>query len=99
MSIGGIFQIILYFAVLLALVRPLGSYMARVYQGEPGGLRRFLGPVERLIYRLGGVDLEEGDNKLSARIVDASGAVQGRASSVTVSPTRVSDTVLMPAMR
>jgi K+-transporting ATPase ATPase A chain len=59
MSAAGIFQIILYFVLLLALVRPLGSYMAWVYQGKPGGLHRFLGPVERLIYRVGGVDLEE----------------------------------------
>jgi K+-transporting ATPase ATPase A chain len=59
MSASGIFQIILYFALLLALVRLLGSYMARVYQGEPGGLRRFLGPLEKRIYRLGGVNLEE----------------------------------------
>ena len=59
MSASGIFQIILYFVILLALVRPLGSYMAWVYQGKPGGLHRFLGPVERLIYRVGGVDREE----------------------------------------
>jgi K+-transporting ATPase ATPase A chain len=48
-------QIGLYLVLLLALVKPLGWYMARVYQGEPIGLDRVLGPVERLIYRLGGV--------------------------------------------
>jgi K+-transporting ATPase ATPase A chain len=54
-TIYGYLQIGLYLAVLLALVKPLGGYMAQVYQGEPTGLDRVLGPVERLLYRLGGV--------------------------------------------
>jgi potassium-transporting ATPase potassium-binding subunit len=41
--------------VLLALAKPLGAYMARVYDGLPIGLDRVLGPLERLIYRLCGV--------------------------------------------
>ncbi len=45
-------QIVFYFAVLLALAKPLGSYMARIYEGKPFGL-------ERLIYRLTGVRPEE----------------------------------------
>jgi K+-transporting ATPase ATPase A chain len=48
-------QIGLYLAVLLALVKPLGWYMARVYEGESVGLNRWLAPFERLIYRLCGV--------------------------------------------
>ncbi|MGB8984176.1 MAG: potassium-transporting ATPase subunit KdpA [Anaerolineales bacterium] len=48
-------QLIFYIVVLLALAKPLGSYMARVYQGEHTFLNRVLGPVERLIYRLSGV--------------------------------------------
>jgi K+-transporting ATPase ATPase A chain len=52
-------QILLYLAVLLALVKPLGWYMARVYEGRPIGLERLLGPVQRLIYRLAGVRPEE----------------------------------------
>lgn len=50
----GLVQIVLYLAILLALVKPLGWYMARIYEGEPILLDRLLGPVERLIYRLGG---------------------------------------------
>jgi K+-transporting ATPase ATPase A chain len=42
--------------VLLAAVKPLGWYMARVYQGQPCGLDRALGWVERLFYRAAGVD-------------------------------------------
>ena len=55
MTMNGIFQIILYIAVLVVLVKPLGSYMARVYQGGPCVLDRILGPVERLIYRICGI--------------------------------------------
>ncbi|HEV3146735.1 MAG TPA: potassium-transporting ATPase subunit KdpA, partial [Gemmataceae bacterium] len=49
-------QIAMYFGVLLALVRPLGWYMARVFQNQPCGLDGALGWLERLIYRLGGID-------------------------------------------
>ncbi len=49
-------QILLYLAVLLACVRPLGGYMARVYMGERVRLERVLGPVERLFYRSAGID-------------------------------------------
>jgi len=59
MTANGLFQIGLYFVVLLALAKPLGAYMARVYEGKPFGLDRVLGPVERLIYRFSGVRPEE----------------------------------------
>jgi K+-transporting ATPase ATPase A chain len=52
MTLNGLLQIGLYFAVLIALVRPLGAYMARVYAGKPIMLNRVLGPVERAFYRL-----------------------------------------------
>lgn len=56
MSALGIVQLMLYLAVLLLLVKPLGAYMARVYEGRPCGLDRVWGPLERLIYRVSGVD-------------------------------------------
>jgi hypothetical protein len=56
MDTFGLLQILLYLVVLLALVKPLGWYMARVYEGKPIGLDRVLEPVERLIYRLCDVD-------------------------------------------
>jgi K+-transporting ATPase ATPase A chain len=49
-------QVIVYLAVLALLVKPLGDYMARVYQGEHVFLDRVLSPVERVIYRVSGVD-------------------------------------------
>jgi K+-transporting ATPase ATPase A chain len=54
MTANGYLQIALYLVVLLALAKPLGWYMARVYEGQPVGLNRVLGPVERLLYRLFG---------------------------------------------
>ena len=55
MMINGLAQIGLYFVVLLALVKPLGWYMARVYECKPCGLDRLLEPVERVLYRLCGI--------------------------------------------
>jgi len=55
MTLNGFVQIGLYFVVLLALVKPLGWYMARVYEGQGCGLDRVVGPLERLVYRLSGV--------------------------------------------
>ena len=52
-------QIAIYFIVLILLIKPLGSYMARVYEGEATLLSRPLRPVERLIYRLLGVDPDD----------------------------------------
>jgi K+-transporting ATPase ATPase A chain len=53
-------QILLYVAVLLALAKPLGAYMARVYEGKSlFGLEKVLGPIERLVYRLCGVRADE----------------------------------------
>jgi K+-transporting ATPase ATPase A chain len=52
-------QLLVYLGVILALAKPLGIYMARVYEGRPLGLRRVLGPIERLLYRVGGVRADD----------------------------------------
>jgi len=49
-------QILLYVAVLIALTKPMGAYMARVFQGERTWLHRPLRPVETAIYHLCGID-------------------------------------------
>ncbi len=59
MTSNSFFQVGLYLFTLLALVKPLGWYMARVYEGEPVGLNRILLPLEALVYRLAGVDLKQ----------------------------------------
>lgn len=56
MVFDGIFQILIYFIVLGLLVKPLGLYMTRVYSGAPTFLDWLLRPVERLFYRLAGID-------------------------------------------
>jgi K+-transporting ATPase ATPase A chain len=56
MTFNGWIQIALYFAVLTALVVPLGRFMANVFQGERTFLTPVLRPVEVLFYRLSGVD-------------------------------------------
>ena len=49
-------QLLVYLGVLVALVKPLGTYMARVYEAKPCGLDRWLGWCERGIYRVAGID-------------------------------------------
>jgi K+-transporting ATPase ATPase A chain len=56
MTLNGWLQLILYFVVLLVLAKPLGAFMARVYDGQSTWLDRIIGPIERLIYRLSGVN-------------------------------------------
>jgi K+-transporting ATPase ATPase A chain len=59
MNSQGWLQILLFFAVVLLLAKPLGSYMARVYEGKRiFGLSRVLGPTERFMYRVAGVDAD-----------------------------------------
>ena len=56
MTASGLFQIALYFLVLLALTKPLGLYMNRVFQGERTFMHRLLRPFEVAIYKLCGID-------------------------------------------
>jgi K+-transporting ATPase ATPase A chain len=55
MTTNAISQVLVFFVVLLGLAKPLGWYMARVYEGKPVGLDCLLYPVERALYRLCGV--------------------------------------------
>src|SRR6476619_6454242 len=55
MSANSYIQHAFYLVVLIALAKPLGAYMAAVYEGNAAVLR-FAAPFERLIYRLCGVD-------------------------------------------
>jgi K+-transporting ATPase ATPase A chain len=56
MNAQGWLQLALYVAVLLLLAKPLGAYMAAVYEGRALRAQRIGGPLERLIYRGAGVD-------------------------------------------
>ncbi len=53
------FQLIFYLVVLLALAKPLGTFMANVYEGQHTFLHPLLAPGERLSYRLAGISADQ----------------------------------------
>ncbi|QEE37864.1 MULTISPECIES: potassium-transporting ATPase subunit KdpA [unclassified Methylobacterium] len=59
MTLNGWMQIALYCAVVLALVKPLGLYMTRVFNGERTLLSPIVAPVERALYRVAGIDARQ----------------------------------------
>ena len=59
MTALAVVQLLIYLGVILALAKPLGIYMARVYEGRPMLLGRALGPVERFLYRIAGVKADD----------------------------------------
>lgn len=52
MTENGVIQIVLYLLILLLVIKPLGWYIARVYEEKPSGLDKIISPVERLTYRI-----------------------------------------------
>jgi potassium-transporting ATPase potassium-binding subunit len=58
MTINGWLQILFFFLVILAITKPLGIFMVRVFKRERTSLDPILRPIERLIYRLTGVNEE-----------------------------------------
>ncbi|MGD0959972.1 MAG: potassium-transporting ATPase subunit KdpA [Methylomonas sp.] len=55
MTNQGLLQISVYVVVLLLLAKPLGAYMAKIYQAQPAGLNQWCGGLENFFYRLCGV--------------------------------------------
>src|SRR6185312_2160951 len=62
MTINGWIQIALYCVILIAITKPFGGYLARVFNGERTLLSPVLRPVERALYRLSGIDPNEGQH-------------------------------------
>ena len=56
MTSTGLLQIFLFFLVILALTKPVGLFMARLFEGERTFLHPVVRPLERLVYKLSGVD-------------------------------------------
>ena len=56
MTANGWFQVAVFVLVLFAITKPIGAFMARVFNGEKTFLDPVLRPIERLIYRVTGVD-------------------------------------------
>src|SRR4030095_4986649 len=74
MTIVGIAQILFFFALVVAVTKPAGVFMYRVFQGERTFLHPILHPVERAIYWLGGVkeDVEQSWVRYSASVISFS---------------------------
>jgi K+-transporting ATPase ATPase A chain len=70
----GIGQILFFFAILLAVTKPLGIFMYKIFEGQRTFLHPILRPVERLIYRLSGVreDEEQSWVRYSASMISLS---------------------------
>lgn len=56
MTFNGCLQILVYFLLILALTKPLGVFMARVYKGDRTFLHPLIRPIESFIYRVTRVD-------------------------------------------
>ena len=85
MTAIGWLQILVFFAAIVAVTKPLGVYMFRVFEGDRQPLPRVFGRLERLCYRLCGVDPRAGAD-LEAVHVRAAGLQRRSACS---SPTRI----------
>lgn len=59
MNTSTILEFALYITILLILVKPLGLYMANVFQGNPCGLDKWFGKIEYQIYRIAGIEVDE----------------------------------------
>jgi K+-transporting ATPase ATPase A chain len=59
MTLLGIAQIVIFFALVVILTKPIGTFMYRVFEGERTFLHPIVRPLERLIYWLGGVKENE----------------------------------------
>ncbi|MGA8029776.1 MAG: potassium-transporting ATPase subunit KdpA [Bryobacteraceae bacterium] len=55
MTTNGILQIAIYFLIILALAKPMGSFMAKLFEGKKTFLHSVFRPVEVVVYRLVGV--------------------------------------------
>src|ERR1700681_3331051 len=65
MTVIGWIQIILYCAIVVALVKPLGGYMTRVFNGERTLLSPALRPVETALYGISGADEKREQHSLT----------------------------------
>src|SRR5215510_9751175 len=74
MTILGIAQILVFFLVILALTKPAGLFMYRVFEGQRTFLHPILRPLERLVYWLGGVheDVEQTWVRYTASLISLS---------------------------
>ena len=74
MTLIGLAQILVYFLLVLAITKPVGAFMYRVFEGQRTFLHPILRPLEQLIYRLCGVreDVEQSWVEYSASVISLS---------------------------
>jgi len=74
MTLVGVAQILIFFAIVLALTKPIGTFMHRVFEGQRTFLHPIFRPLERLIYWVGGVreDEEQSWIRYSASLISLS---------------------------
>src|SRR5450756_1666905 len=74
MTLLGIAQIVIFFAIVVAITKPVGIFMYRVFEGERTFLHPVFRPLERLVYWLGGVreDEEQSWIRYSASMISLS---------------------------
>ena len=84
MTFNGILQIAIFCVVIIALVRPLGGYMTRVFNGERTLLSPLLRPVERLLYAASGVKPEIEQNWLVYGVAMLTFSLAGAVSLYTI---------------
>ena len=65
MTFNGWAQIVVFCAVIIAVTRPLGAYMAHVFNGDRTVLSPVLAPLERALYRVAGIDERQEQHWLS----------------------------------
>ncbi|HEY6332822.1 MAG TPA: potassium-transporting ATPase subunit KdpA [Blastocatellia bacterium] len=56
MNVASLLQSVLFLVVVVLLVKPVGTYLARVFEGEKTFLDPLLRPIEKLIHRIGRID-------------------------------------------
>src|SRR5215469_6433730 len=74
MTLIGIVQILVFFAIIVAITKPVGSFMYRVFEGQRTFLHPVLGWLERLIYRVSGIreDVEQTWVRYTASVISIS---------------------------
>ena len=77
MTLLGWLQIGLLFGAVLLVVKPLGIYMAHVFEGQRNFLSPVLGPVERLFYATSGIDPKKEQNWLGYTLAMLAFSVAG----------------------
>jgi K+-transporting ATPase ATPase A chain len=68
MTINGWIQIALYCVIIVAITKPVGGYMTRVFAGERTWLSPLFRPIERAFYAISGVDEKEDQHWLTYAI-------------------------------